>query len=164
MRLTLKNRTLGVSVIIGLLTLIFVVVFVYAASDCGTTHDVVWSYSVDSLDYSGATEETDSRHAYSVQNNRNESIKLSWEFSHKVQNAAGNVVHDATEWDQGNPINIPAGGSQSDNRLIRTAVEHLAQNQDYTIKAYTAIRINPPQGAQLFAEGEDDGEEFDFDR
>ena len=74
----LENRALGLSVVMGFVTLIFVVVLAYAASDSGTTDDVTWSYWVGSLDYCGATEETDSRHSYYVQNDRDESIKLEW--------------------------------------------------------------------------------------
>ncbi len=83
-----------------------------------------------------------------------------WEFSHKV--IGGGHVHDATEGNAGSPITIPSGGSRSYGKLIRTGVEHLPEDEQYIIKAYTAVRINPPQGAQLFAEGEDDGEEFSF--
>ena len=162
MRLILRNRTLGLSVVMGFVTLVSVVVLAYAASDSGTTHDVTWSYWVGALAYSGATEETDSRHSYYIRNGRDESIKLEWEFSHKV--IGGGFLHDATEDNTGSPITIPSGGSRSVGKLIRTGVEHLPTNQEYTIKAYTAVRINPPQGAQLFAEGEDDGEEFVFDR
>lgn len=162
MRLILRNGTLGLSVVMGFVTLIFVVVLAYAAGDSGTTDNVTWSYWVGGLAYSGATEETDSRHSYYIRNNRDESIKLEWEFSHKV--IGGGHVHDATEDNAGSPIIIPSGGSRSYGKLIRTAVEHLPTNQEYTIKAYTAVRVNPPRGAQLFAEGEDDGEEFVFDR
>lgn len=160
MRLILRNRTLGLSVVMGFVMLIFVVVFAYAAGDSGTTDDVTWSYWVGGLAYSGATEETDSRHSYYIRNNRDESIKLEWEFSHKV--TGGGHLHDATEDNIGSPITIASGGSRSYGKLIRTAVEHLLENIEYTIKAYTAVRINPPQGAQLFAEGEDEGEECDF--
>ena len=74
MRLILRNGTLGLSVVMGFVTLIFVVVLAYAAGDSGTTDDVTWSYWVGGLAYSGATEETDSRHSYYIRNNRDESI------------------------------------------------------------------------------------------
>ena len=147
----------------GLITLIFVVATVYAASDHGKTGGVTWSYWVGSLAYSGSAEKTDSHHTYNIWNNSGKTIKLGWEFSHKVLNPAGAVVHDATEWDEGALIEIPSDGRRhTASRLIRTSVAHLAEDQMYTITAYTAIRIHNKRAKQLFGEGDDDGEELDF--
>lgn len=133
-----------------LLTLGLVVAIVYAKS--GTNHNVQWSVSVGSLAYSGATQETDSAHAYSVQNNREAPILLGWEFSHVILDPDGIEVHSATKHDEGSLIEISSGGFYSDSTLIRTAVDHLMEmDDDYMLKAYTEIRINPEQGAQLFA-------------
>ena len=96
MRLALRNRTLGLSVAMGFITLTLVLTLVYAASDNGTTDNVVWSYWVGSLAYSGATQETDTRHSYYVRNNTGNEIQLGWEFSHKV--LLGNaLVFNGTE-------------------------------------------------------------------
>ena len=93
----------------------------------------------------------------------NQSIKLGWEFSHVILDASGIEVHSATKHDEGSLIEVPSGEPYSDSTFIRTAVDHLAPG-DYTLATYTEIRVNPPQGTQLFAEGEDNGEELVFDR
>ena len=161
MRLTLRNRTLGLSVVMGLITLTLVVTLVYAASDNGTTDNVVWSYWVGSLDYSHATQETDSRHSYYVRNNTGNEIQLGWEFSHKVLLGHA-LVFDGTEHNDQNRITLANGESHSNIKLLRKYVQGLQDGQEYTLKAYTSVRIYDDDGGQMFGEGEDDGESTNF--
>ena len=161
MRLTLRNRTLGLLMVTGLITLTLVVTLVYAASDNGTTDNVVWSYWVGSLAYSGATQETDTRHSYYVRNNTGAEIQLGWEFSHKV--LMGNTpVFDGTEWDQGDRITLENGESYSKTKLLRKYVQGLTEDVEYTLKAYTAVRIYDENGVQMFGKGDNDDEEITF--
>lgn len=161
MRLSLRSRMLELSTAIGLITLTLVVTLVYAASDNSTTDNVVWSYWVGSLAYSGATQETDTRHSYYVRNNTGNEIKLGWEFSHKV--LLGNaLVFNGTEWDKGSRITLANGESHSNSKLLRKYPTGLQAGQNYKLTAYTAVRIYDDDGDQMFGEGEDDGEEITF--
>ena len=161
MRLMLRNRTLGLLMVTGLITLTLVVTLVYAASDNDTTDNVVWSYWVGGLAYCGATEETDTRHSYSVQNNTGDEIQVGWEFSHKVLLGSA-VPFDGTEWDQGSYITLANGESHSDSKLLRKYPTGLSEDVEYKLKGYTAVRIYDEGGSQMFGVGEHDNEEITF--
>ena len=72
------------------------------------------------------------------------------------------LVFNGTEWDQGSRITLANGESHSNTKLLRKYPTDLAEDVEYKLKGYTAVRIYDDDGDQMFGEGEDDGEEITF--
>ncbi len=95
------------TVFVALAVLLIGAVVAYADTDEGdiTDPDLYWFVSIYDVGFTGRS--SLSRHRYTVENDSNYRLEVSWEYSHKVMNPDGTVFIDDSTFDT---VTVNGGG------------------------------------------------------